>query len=297
MKIKNWILAARLRTLGAAVAPVLIGTALAFGEGYRAWPAALAALLCALLLQVGTNYANDYFDFRKGADTADRLGPTRVTQAGLIAPEQVRNAFLLVFALVALPGAYLVHLGGWPILLLGLLSVISGIIYTGGPFALAYVGLGDLFVLLFFGGVATGATYYTQSGQITPLVLLAALGPGLLSTAILTVNNLRDRLTDARTGKKTLAVRFGPRFARAEYLLCWLGALAVPPLIWLFFAPERPGVLLACLTLIPARKAIQTVFSLDADPALNPLLGQTGKLLLIYSLLFSLGWLLGGVSG
>lgn len=297
MQIKNWILAARLRTLGAAVAPVLIGTALAFGEGYRAWPAALAALLCALLLQVGTNYANDYFDFRKGADTADRLGPTRVTQAGLIAPEQVRNAFVLIFALVALPGAYLVHLGGWPILLLGALSVLSGVIYTGGPFALAYVGLGDLFVLLFFGGVATGATYYTQSGQITPLVLLAALGPGLLSTAILTVNNLRDRLTDAKTGKKTLAVRFGAGFARAEYLACWLGALAVPPLIWLLFAPERPAVLLACLTAIPARKAIQRVFSLDADPALNPLLGQTGKLLLLYSLLFSLGWLLGGVSG
>jgi len=290
--VKVWLMASRLRTLGAALAPVMIGTAMAFASGARAWPAALAALLCALLLQLGTNYANDYFDFIKGADTAERVGPTRVTQAGLIPPQHVRNAFVLAFALVALPGTYLAWVGGWPIVVLGVLSVLSGILYTGGPFALAYLGLGDLFVLIFFGGVATCATYYTQTGSLGPEVMLASLAPGLLSMAILTVNNLRDRLTDAKSGKKTLAVRFGAGFARAEYLFCWLGAAAVPFAIYFWTPTQRPGACLASFTLLLAWPTIGKVFQLDADPALNPLLGQTGKLLLIYSLLFSLGWVL-----
>lgn len=292
MRLKHWLMAARPRTLGAAVAPVIMGTAMAFGDGHRAWLAATAALLCALLLQIGANFANDYFDFKKGSDTPERLGPTRVTQAGLIAPERVFWAFMLTFGLCALPGAYLVYLGGWPILLLGLLSVISGILYTGGPFALAYIGLGDLFVLIFFGFVAVGASYYTQTGQLTPAVLLMATAPGLLSMAILTVNNLRDRRTDARSNKRTLAVRFGANFARVEYLCCWLGATLLPVLTWRLFAPDRPWILLACLAILPAGPTIQQVFRLDSDPRLNPLLGRTGQLLLLYSLLFSVGWLL-----
>ena len=289
---KLWLLAARPRTLGAAVAPVIIGTALALGDGYRAWPAALAAALGAILIQIGTNFANDYFDFRKGADTAERLGPTRVTQAGLIAPEQVRNAFLLTFALSALPGLYLIWRGGWPILALGLISIASGILYTAGPFALAYVGLGDLFVLVFFGLVATCGTYYVQTGTVTPVVLVAALAPGLLSTAILTVNNLRDRGTDGASGKRTLAVRFGPGFARAEYIFCWLGAVAVPWLIYFLTPVQAPFSLLASAVVLPATPLIRKVWALDSDPALNPVLGQTGKLLLIYSLVFAAGWLI-----
>lgn len=289
---KVWLLAARLRTLGAALAPVLIGSALAFGDGYRSWLAALAAALGATLIQIGTNFANDYFDFLKGADTSERIGPTRVTQAGLVSPKQVRNAFLLTFALSALPGLYLIYCGGWPILLIGLLSVASGILYTAGPFALAYLGLGDLFVLIFFGVVATVGTYYVQSASYTQPVLLASMAPGLLSMAILTVNNLRDRLTDAKSNKRTLAVRFGAGFARWEYLLCWLGASLVPWLIYFLTPQKAPFSLLASGIILLALPAIRTVWRLDSDPALNPILGQTGKLLLIYSLVFSLGWLL-----
>lgn len=289
---KIWLLAARPRTLGAAVAPVIIGTALAFGDGYRAWGAALAATLGAILIQIGTNFANDYFDFRKGADTHERLGPLRVTQAGLLRPEQVRNAFLLTFALSALPGLYLIKVGGLPILILGLLSIASGILYTAGPFALAYIGLGDLFVLLFFGFGATAGTYFVQSGKLTPVALLASLAPGLLSTAILTVNNLRDRGTDAASNKRTLVVRFGPGFARWEYTLCWIGALLVPWLLYFGTPAKAPFSLLASGVGILALPALRKVWALDSDPALNPVLGQTGKLLLIFSLIFSGGWLL-----
>ena len=290
--IQIWLMAARPRTLGAALAPVIIGTALAFGDGHRAWLAALAAALGAMLIQIGTNFANDYFDFLKGADTAERLGPTRVTQAGLVSPEQVRNAFVLTFGLTALPGLYLVYLGGWPVLLLGCLSIASGVLYTAGPFALAYLGLGDLFVLLFFGFVATCGSYYVQSGTLTTAVLLASLAPGLLSMAILTVNNLRDRLTDTASGKRTLAVRFGPGFVRFEYLSCWLGAAAVPWLIYVLTPHQAPFSLLASGVALLAIPALRKVFALDADPALNPVLGETGKLLLIYSLVFSAGWLI-----
>lgn len=291
-QLKNWILAARLRTLGAALAPVLIGTAMAFGDGARAWGAALAAALGAICIQIGTNFANDYFDFIKGTDTAERVGPTRATQAGLVSPQQMFVAFVSVFAFSVLPGLYLVYLGGWPIVLIGILSLLSGVLYTAGPFALAYIGLGDLFVLIFFGFVATAGTYYVQTGFVTPAVMLAGASPGLLSTAILTVNNLRDRLTDAQSNKRTLAVRFGAGFARIEYLLCWLGAVTIPPVIYFALDSGHPWSLLACLTFIPALPRIRQVFRLDADPALNPLLGETGKLLLLYSVLFSVGWLL-----
>lgn len=290
--LKIWVMAARPRTLGAALAPVLIGTALAFGDGYRAWLAALAAALGATLIQIGTNFANDYFDFLKGTDHAGRLGPTRVTQAGLVSPQQVRNAFLITFALTAIPGLYLMYVGGWPILLLGLLSIASGILYTAGPFALAYIGLGDLFVLLFFGFVATAGTYYVQAQTVSPAVLWASVAPGLLSMAILTVNNLRDRTTDAASHKRTLAVRFGPTFARAEYLFCWIGAALMPWLIYFLTDHQAPFSLLASAVILMAIPAMKKVLALDSTPALNPILGQTNKLLLIYSLVFSVGWLI-----
>jgi 1,4-dihydroxy-2-naphthoate octaprenyltransferase len=290
--LKLWFMAARPRTLPAALAPILIGTALAFGSGKMNPWAALACLVGALLLQIGTNLANDYFDFVKGADTADRIGPTRVTQAGLIAPKVVRNAFLLTFALVALPGAYLMYLGGWPVLVVGILSVLSGIAYTGGPFPLGYNGLGDLFVFIFFGLVAVSGTFYVQTGLLPPEVILAAVGPGLLSTAILVVNNLRDMKTDAVTGKRTLAVRFGAGFVRTEYLLCILGAALIPLLLLVVSPTPHPGALAALLFLIPAVGPVRKVMAMEADPRLNPVLGETGKLLLIYSLLFSLGWVL-----
>ena len=291
-QLKLWVLASRPKTLGAAVAPVMVASALAFENGkFAFWPM-LACLVGSLLLQLGTNFANDYFDFVQGADTEERLGPVRVTQAGLIAPETVRNAFILMFALVAVPGVYLSFVGGWPVFVIGLLSVISGILYTAGPYALAYLGLGDIFVLIFFGVVATVGTYYVQALELNVPIFLASLGPGLFSTAILAVNNLRDRLTDTESRKRTLAVRFGAQFARIEYLLCCLVACLMPWAIYGFTSEKHPYSLVASFTFLWCIPTLIKVFKLDADPALNPLLGQTGKFLLVYSALFSIGWVL-----
>ncbi|HYX90253.1 MAG TPA: 1,4-dihydroxy-2-naphthoate polyprenyltransferase, partial [Myxococcaceae bacterium] len=199
-----WILAARPKTLAAAVMPVCVGTALAYGSGKgRAGPA-LAALAGALLIQIGTNLANDFFDFKKGADTGARLGPTRVTQAGLIAPEAVFTAAMLAFGAAVAVGLYLTWVAGWPILVIGLLSVASGYAYTGGPYPLGYHGLGDAFVFVFFGLVAVAGTYYAHALALTPLAVAAGVPLGALSTGLLAVNNLRDVETDARAGKRTL---------------------------------------------------------------------------------------------
>jgi 1,4-dihydroxy-2-naphthoate octaprenyltransferase len=203
-----WLLAARPATLPAAVVPVLVGTAAAVGGGAAPRPGPfVGALAAAVLIQVGTNLANDYFDYRKGADTIARLGPTRVTQSGLVAPSTVRAATALTFGLAALIGLYLVWVGGWPILVVGLLSILSGIAYTGGPWPLGYHGLGDLFVFVFFGVVAVTGSAYLQTGQLEPFALLASVPVGMLVTAILVVNNLRDVETDRAAGKRTLADR------------------------------------------------------------------------------------------
>ncbi len=288
---RAWVLAARPKTLWASVAPVVMGTALAAGDGRLHLLSAAVAFWCALLIQVGTNFANDYFDYLHGADSADRLGPTRATQAGLIPPHAMKRAFVLVFAVVFVCGLYLVWRGGWPILLIGLLSILFGILYTGGPFPLGYLGLGDVFVLIFFGPVAVGGTYYVQAQSMNSTVLVAGLAPGLLSTALLTVNNLRDVVTDRRAGKRTLAVRFGEGFARVEYLLCIFLACAIP--LWLYWRhPERPAVLLALLALPMAWPAIRTVFREKPGPVFNQVLAHTGRLLLVFSILFSMGWVL-----
>lgn len=288
--MNRWILASRPKTLFAAAAPVVVGTALAFAQGVGHWPAALAALLGSLLIQIGTNFTNDYVDFFRGADRADRLGPTRVTQAGMVTPVAMRRATILVFALAVAVGLYLVWRGGLPILLVGVLAILSGILYTAGPYPLAYLGAADLFVLIFFGFVAVAGTYYVQALTVTPAVLLAGLGPGLYSTAILAVNNLRDREQDARAGKRTLAVRFGREFARAEYLICVVGA-GLTPLLFFALSRQQWGVLLATLTLIPTLPAIRSAYT-ESGPALNRLLARTGQLLMLYSLLFSVGLLI-----
>jgi 1,4-dihydroxy-2-naphthoate polyprenyltransferase len=285
-------LTARPRTLGAALAPVWIGTALALSQGKGRMDVFAAALLGALLIQIGTNFANDYFDFVKGADTAERLGPTRATQAGWMKPQSVRNAFILTFALVLIPGFYLATIGGWPIILLGFFSILSGILYTGGPIPLGYKGLGDLFVLLFFGFGATLGTYWLHTQSISLTAILASLSPGLLATAILVVNNLRDHKTDALAGKKTLAVRLGIKFVRAEYIFCMVVGCLMPLAIYFVTPDKYPWSLLACGVLIASWRPIQAVMRLDADPRLNPILGQTNRLLLLHSLLFSIGLLI-----
>jgi 1,4-dihydroxy-2-naphthoate octaprenyltransferase len=285
-----WILAARPKTLWAAVAPVLIGTVMAFERGSVAWLPAAAALFGAVMIQIGTNFSNDYFDWKKGTDTLDRLGPLRVTQAGLVKPETMKTAFTLAFFFVACAGAYLTWRGGWPIAVIGAISILSGILYTAGPYPLGYIGMGDFFVLVFFGPVAVGGTYYVQALDMDTTVLVSGLGPGLLSVAILTVNNLRDLDEDKKAGKKTLAVRFGRNFARVEYLLCILIASAIPTSFVLLGQGHSLclGTLAVPFLAIPS---IRKVFTSQDGPTLNGVLAATGKLLLVYSIIFSVGWL------
>jgi 1,4-dihydroxy-2-naphthoate octaprenyltransferase len=282
-----WLLAARPKTLPAAAAPVIVGTALAWRDGVFNLGAALAALFGALCIQIGTNLANDYFDFLKGADTAERLGPVRVTQAGLLQPAEVARGMWLAFGLATLAGAYLFAAAGWAVVLIGLLSIAAGIAYTGGPFPLGYHGLGDFAVFVFFGLVAVGGTYYVQGGRLTPEVLLASTPIGFLATAILVVNNLRDIGTDAKAGKRTLAVRLGETKTRIEYDLLCSAAFAIPLLMWLLRLAS-PWALLAWLSgwrLVPLLRTIYT----ERGRALNAALAGTGWLELEFAILFAVG--------
>lgn len=285
-----WLLAARPKTLWAAISPVIIGSAMALeNDGFHLY-SALMALLGAIMIQIGTNFANDYFDYQKGADQKDRLGPTRVTQAGLVNPSTMKSATIFIFTIAILAGTYLVWRGGLPILLIGLLSIIFGILYTAGPFPLAYIGLGDVFVLIFFGPVAVGGTYYVQTLEINIPVILSGLAPGLFSVAILTVNNLRDINSDSEVGKKTLAVRFGTSFSKLEYLLSIVLACFIPLLLYINYQKHLYSVI-TLVVLIIAVPSIKKLFTTEGRE-LNNVLASTGKLLLLYSLLFSIGWLL-----
>jgi 1,4-dihydroxy-2-naphthoate octaprenyltransferase len=285
-----WWLAARPRTLHLALAPVALGTALAWSDGRaRALPAAAAAL-GALLLQIGANLANDVFDFEKGADGADRIGPPRVTQLGVLSPAAMRAATAAVFAGAALVGLYLVAVGGWPIALVGALSIGAGLAYSGGPYPLGYHGLGDLAVFLFFGVIAVCGSYYVQALALAPRVVAASLPMGALATAVLVVNNVRDIETDARAGKRTLAVRLGRPAARAEFALLVLGAYALLPVFWIR-GTASPWVLLPTASLPWALALIRTVRAARDGPALNRALAGTARLGLVFALLFAAGWL------
>jgi 1,4-dihydroxy-2-naphthoate octaprenyltransferase len=290
-KLKVWIDSARPKTLFAAVGPVMIGAAMAFSDGDIHVITLIVTLITAVLIQIGTNFANDYYDFVKGADTSQRTGPTRATQAGLVTPAKMKKAFITTFGLTLLLGAYLVLKGGTPILIIGIASVLCGILYTAGPLPIGYIGLGDLFVLIFFGPVAVGGTYYLQTKAINANVLIAGLAPGLIASAILTVNNLRDFATDKIAGKKTLVVRFGLRFGLTEYLFCVIGACLVPVYLCISSGSHFYS-LLAFLTLIAAWGPIKTVCSKPTAQALNEVLAQTARLLIIFSLLFSIGWII-----
>lgn len=288
--LRAWILAARPRTLPAAVVPVVVGSALALADGVFVLPAALAALLVALLLQIGANLANDVFDFRSGADTAARLGPTRVTQSGLLAPERVLAGTLVVVALAAACGLYLVWRGGWPILALGLLAIAATFAYTAGPLPLGYNGLGEVFVLLFFGVVAVAGTYYVQARELTPLALALSLPVGGPVTAILVVNNLRDLETDRAAGKRTLAVRLGRRATRREYAALVTLPYLILPVLWL------AGLLsawwwLPWLSLPLAVALIRRVYR-DSGAALNASLARTAQLHLLFGFLLAASLLL-----
>jgi 1,4-dihydroxy-2-naphthoate octaprenyltransferase len=289
-KLKIWINSARPKTLWAAVGPVLIGTALAYCDTHIHAGIFLATVLAAVFIQIGTNLSNDYFDYVKGADTEERTGPVRATQAGLISPVAMMRASIGVFGLAALLGLYLISKGGWPIMVVGVLSILSGILYTAGPLPLGYVGLGDLFVLFFFGPVAVGGTYYLQTHSTNPIVIIAGLAPGLISTAILTVNNLRDHRTDKTAGKKTLVVRMGRQFGVFEYIACVITASLVP-VVLCWITKGHYGCLVSVFALYTARKSIYAVYSKGDDAAMcNQVLEDTGKFLVLFSILFSVGW-------
>jgi 1,4-dihydroxy-2-naphthoate octaprenyltransferase len=281
-----WLLATRPRTLVAGAVPVLVGTALAAHTGQaRAMPA-LAALLGAVLIQIGTNLVNDYYDFKKGAD-AERVGETRVSSSGLIPPEQVLAAAGLSGALATIVGLYLVTVGGWPIMAIGLASLLAGFAYTGGPFPLGYHGLGDPFVFIFFGLVAVTGTYYVQTGEVTATALLAAIPVGAIGTAIIVVNNLRDVETDARVGKRTLAVRWGVTFTRSEYVALLLVAFLVPVAMWL----TGRGDLWVLLPLLSAPLAAPPLLLMlrERGRPLDRGLALTARLQAAFGILFALG--------
>jgi 1,4-dihydroxy-2-naphthoate polyprenyltransferase len=276
-----WLMAARPRTLSAAISPVLVGTAVAHRVGELRPIAAVLALLAGLFIQIGTNFANDYSDFRHGAD-ANRVGPTRVTQSGLVAPGTVKLAAFIAFGISGLFGVALAAISGWPILIIGAASIAAGWLYTGGPWPLGYHGLGDLFVFVFFGLVATCGTVYAQALYVPSIAWLAAAAVGSLATAILVVNNLRDRHTDAHVGKNTLAVKLGAGPARAQYVI-----LVIAPFV-LAAALRTYWPLLALPLLVAPLRTVLT----QEGAALNKGLGETARLQILYSLLLAAGlWL------
>jgi 1,4-dihydroxy-2-naphthoate octaprenyltransferase len=287
--LQIWWLAIRPRTLPAAASGVVMGSALAWWDGSFQLLPAFAALLVALLLQIGSNVANDVYDFERGADTAERHGPLRVTQAGLLSPAQVKQGMLVIFGLAALCGLYLASVRGWVVIVMGLAAMISAIAYTGGPFPLAYYGLGDLFVFIFFGLAAVAGTYFVQVGSVSAAAWWMSIPVGLIITAILVVNNLRDIENDCAAGKHTLAVRMGERGAKLEYIFCMgIAYLILPALVAGQIVPVSS--MLAWLSLPIAVKAAGTVFTQKGRP-LNSALAGTGQTALVYSLLFWVGML------
>jgi 1,4-dihydroxy-2-naphthoate octaprenyltransferase len=284
-----WWSTLRPATLWAGAVPVFVGAALAYADGATGWVWAALCLLGALALQVGCNLVNDYADFKKGADTPDRLGPARASASGWLTPRQVLGGAAIAFAIAVAAGVALMVMGGWPIAVLGIASVLAAIGYTAGPYPLGYLGLGDVFVLVFFGLGAVVGTYYLGTGDQRWTAWVAGLAVGALATAILVVNNLRDRHTDVRAGKRTLAVRFGARFARLEYLGLVVAAFAATAA--LAVGTRHWWLLLSWLALPLAVQATRAVWTVDGA-ALNPQLGATARLELVFGLLLTGGALL-----
>jgi 1,4-dihydroxy-2-naphthoate octaprenyltransferase len=289
-KIHNWIMAARLRTLPAAIAPVIVGSALAFHDGgFRLLPA-LAALFGAIFIQIGANFANDFMDFQKGADGGERFGPTRVTTAGLISERAMQLGTVLVFGLASLCGVYLIFASGWPVIVIGVLSILVALAYTGGPFPLGYHGLGEVFVLIFFGLAAVGGTYYVQALSYGLDVFGVSLAVGSLGMAILVVNNLRDVKADRMAGKRTTAVRFGVAWTRSEYRLMLAAAYTIP--LIMAISGLLPVWVLLTLLCLPMAFNLSRHIGADTGSLLNLSLAATGALELVFCLLLATGLVL-----
>jgi 1,4-dihydroxy-2-naphthoate octaprenyltransferase len=288
--LRIWLMAARPRTLPASLAPVLVGTALAVGEGTFRPLAFVAALVGAIFIQVGTNLSNDYSDARRGADTEDRLGPVRVTAGGLVPPRQVLIATWLSFGIAVLAGIYLIVVAGWVLLAVGAASIIAGVLYTGGPRPYGYEGLGELFVFLFFGIVAVAGSYFVQTERLTWEAFVLAVPVGLLAAAILLVNNIRDLETDRRAGKRTLAVRIGRERARGLFVAVIAGAFLIAPVPWLA-GSLSPWLFLSWLAIPLAFPIIQTVRTRTDGASLNIALARSGMLQLAFCVLLSVGLL------
>ena len=288
-----WVMAARPRTLPAAVAPVLVGTSLALGDGTFHPLAFVAALLGAIFIQVGTNLSNDYSDARRGADTEDRLGPVRVTAGGLVPPGRVLLATWVTFGLAVLCGTYLVAVAGPELIAVGAASILAGVLYTGGPRPYGYEGLGELFVFLFFGIVAVSGSYFVQVRELPWQAFACAVPVGLLASAILVVNNVRDLETDRRAGKRTLAVRLGRTRTRRLYTAMVALAFLLAPLPWPF-GSMGPWLLLPWLAIPMAVPLVRIVRTRIDGPTLNGALARTGMLQLLFCLLFSAGILVSG---
>ncbi len=282
--MKAWVLASRPKTLFAAVAPVLLGSALAFSQSKGNLPAAIAALFGAICIQIATNLANDYWDAKKGADTADRLGPVRVTASGLLKPRTVFLGMVFFFLLASAAGVFLTLRAGWPVVAIGLASIFFGILYTAGPFSLAYLGLGEVFTFLFFGLVATAGTYFVQALSYSPDAVLLGVMPGCYSVVLIALNNLRDRATDQQVNKKTLAVRFGEKFARIEILFF----LFVPSIIPLFILQfHGGGWLCAMAAFLSALRVGGPLVRLRDPRVINDLLPHAGSSSLFLAILVS----------
>ncbi len=289
---RAWLLASRPATLTAALVPVAVGSAVAKSvDAWALWPA-LAALFGAVWIQIGTNFANDVYDFKKGADTSDRVGPTRAAQADLLTPRALFAGMFVAFALASACGLYLLLHSGWPVAIIGVASIASGIAYTGGPYPLGYNGLGDIFVFVFFGFVAVCGTVFVQAGSVPTLALWASIPVGSLATSILVVNNIRDADTDVLCGKRTLAVRFGRNAARLEYFLLLASAYLVPTLLYFLGDFSLRAVALSWVSAPIAFQLLSKVSTSNDSRVLNSCLKGSAGLLLIHGNLFTVGLLL-----
>ena len=289
--IQTWLLAFRPKTLPAAIAPVIIGLSYAYHLGIFKPFITFCTLFASILIQIGTNLANDVYDFEKGTDTEERLGPKRVTQAGLLTPQQVKKAMIFTFLFALLIGCYLAWIGGWPIVIIGSFAIISGIAYTGGPFPLGYNGLGDFFVFIFFGIVAVPGTFYLQGGELfDSFAIILGIVMGLMADCILIVNNIRDADNDIKTGKRTLAVIFGKKASKIQYSIFAIIPYLFP--FWIFHHAFPKLAFFIVLFSLPI--CLRNIFDIwkKSGASLNLVLANTARLQFVYTILLAIGFLI-----